>query len=219
MPLTNGAEWLTGPAFWTFHEKMFGERFYSNVANVVRVIDALNYNAPRVLDIGGGTGNFAARLIEVCPQVEVDIFERDIPLIKEARKRFKDNPRVVVVEGDLWDAPMPFTEIATCLNVTGYFEEDQFGTFFDHLRAEYLLANFIIYEDNDRKPIQHPTWKRLGRKGMRLSWDIGLGERFDLEMVRLPILLGVAQEHRFHLIAEWKYSDFKHERLMLFRRA
>lgn len=202
----------TAAAFWDFHEQMFGESFYRNV------LALLALRPPQTLvDIGGGTGNFASRLLKALPRTTIALLDQDPTLIHYATARFKRIHRVIPTVHDVFAGPLPPADLTTMLNVSGYFTPKQLPTVFEHVNSPDFLANFVIFEDNDRKPLYHPRWKRLGRRGMTLSWDLGVGdEPFRLHMVRYRDLLTAAKAPGFRVLAEWSYADFKYERLMWF---
>lgn len=65
-------------------------------------IEALDFegNAPRVLDIGSGTGLFAAFLLEKYPDARLTLIDLAEGMLAVARERFSENPNVEYIAAD-----------------------------------------------------------------------------------------------------------------------
>jgi tRNA (cmo5U34)-methyltransferase len=73
-------------------------------------VDALAHSgdAPRVLDLGGGTGLSTVFLLERYPAARVTLFDFSQEMLAVARERFADNPNISFSVGDYRD--LPFSE-------------------------------------------------------------------------------------------------------------
>ena len=61
----------------------------------------------RLLDLGCGTGNLISFLLERFPQAEIVGLDPSAGMREVAARRFSDNPRVSISEGDALDIPFP----------------------------------------------------------------------------------------------------------------
>lgn len=217
MPVTRDQEFLKGTEFYEYHEELFG-KFYDWVAQIVRGLRPKN-----VTDVGGGTGNFLIHLRQILPGVPLKLFEQDQGLMDEAERQFRQRGvRVMVDSGDVLDRrmlPKP-SALVTCLNVTGYFRTDDMREFFSNINADCVVGNFLITEDNAELELgvqegYRPVLKSYNRKTGRMVW----GKSFVLYTLPYRVLVDAAAAAEYAIEVEYKYSDFKHERLIVFRRS
>ncbi len=99
------------------------------LAGEAMLVEALPGAPRRVLDLGCGDGRLTTLVLEHRPGIEAVVaVDSSPPMLRLARERFADDPRVAVVEGDLRD-PI-----------------DRFGDF------DVIVSGFAIHHlDDDRK--------------------------------------------------------------------
>jgi SAM-dependent methyltransferase len=81
---------------------------------------ARSYNAPRVLDVGGGSGRIGEPLLEqgASRYVDVDLSDSMLDLARERLARFED--KVTLIQGDFLETAIPASfDVALAL---GYFD-------------------------------------------------------------------------------------------------
>jgi SAM-dependent methyltransferase len=85
---------------------------------------AREYDAPRVLDVGGGSGRNGELLLEqgASRYVDVDLSDAMLDLARQRLERFGD--KVVLLQGDFLTTPIPGSyEIALALGYFDYIED------------------------------------------------------------------------------------------------
>ena len=113
---------------------------------------------PCVLDLGGGTGNLSATLIEKYPQAEIHIVDFSSKMIDFCQQRFVNNDRVQVYEQDF---------------MTLDFEEAAF----DHVISQITLHHL---EDANKKQLFQNVHKWLKPGGTLSYSDIFRGINNDV---------------------------------------
>lgn len=56
--------------------------------------------APRILDLGAGTGLFSGMVLQKYPAARLTLMDLSAPMLEKARQRFQGNPNVRYIEGD-----------------------------------------------------------------------------------------------------------------------
>lgn len=70
---------------------------------IVRIVEGIVTNGRgRILDLACGCGSISMRLLAQLPHLDIVAVDRDPVLLRIARGLFDDNPRVTVVEADLY---------------------------------------------------------------------------------------------------------------------
>jgi SAM-dependent methyltransferase len=85
---------------------------------------AREYDAPRVLDVGGGSGRNGELLLEqgASRYVDVDLSDAMLDLARQRLQRFGD--KVVLLQGDFLTTPIPGSyEVALALGYFDYIED------------------------------------------------------------------------------------------------
>lgn len=84
-------------------------------------IQMLDYegDAPRVLDIGSGTGLFADCLLEKYPNAKLTLIDVSEEMLHIAKQRFQNNPNVTCIVADYttYDFSKPFDIIISALSI------------------------------------------------------------------------------------------------------
>ena len=85
---------------------------------------ARSYDAPRVLDVGGGSGRIGEPLLEqgASRYVDVDLSDSMLDLARDRLQRFED--KVTLIQGDFLETPIPGSfDLALALGYFDYIED------------------------------------------------------------------------------------------------
>jgi tRNA (cmo5U34)-methyltransferase len=89
------------------------DRFYGTAAALVAELAG---DAPRVLDLGAGTGLLSAAVLEAVPDAEVTLLDGAAPMLAVARQRLGDVPMLVADLADPLPAG-PFDAVVSALAI------------------------------------------------------------------------------------------------------
>jgi len=89
-----------------FHpKKMFGQNFLSDTGILRSIVNAAAVKPDdTVLEIGPGKGTLTGIIASFCKVIAVEI---DKGLVAFLREKFKDNPNVTIIEGDILEMDIP----------------------------------------------------------------------------------------------------------------
>jgi SAM-dependent methyltransferase len=97
-PDRDSASWQ---ASWDAQQAVFLPDRETRFAALLDVVEAIAGDAPRVLDLAGGTGSITRRLLDRFPAATSTVLDVDAALLEIARATFAGDDRVAVVRADL----------------------------------------------------------------------------------------------------------------------
>ena len=198
----NGApffEWMAAhPDRWaTFDQAMAaGGRMHA-----LALVAALDWSTTRtVCDVGGGTGELLACLLDLLPEVRGTVL--DLPDVVD---RSVKHPRLATVGGDAFvDVPNGFDSYLL-VNVLHDWSDDDAGRILERVVDAAGAQSQVIVVDNDRPTVPLPD-VAVGTDVLMAALTAGGHERGPDEMVRLVEAQGLSHERSVRLAS----GDFVH---------
>ena len=171
-------------------------RLAARAAGEAELVEALPARCERVLDVGSGDGRLIEVAIGARPSVAAAIgLDNSPPMIARARKRFADEPRVVIKDHDLWSA-LPdlgaFDVITSGFAIHHLSHERKqtlFGEIASRLRPGGVFANLEVVQCAT-SDLQQEFYRRIDRPGGDPE-DVLAGVEEQLEWMRAAGLVDV----------------------------
>ena len=146
-------------------------------------IDCLKYGgaAPAALDVGAGTGIFAARLLQRYPAASVALLDFADNMIEEAREKFAGNQNISYILGDYSETDLGTNNYDIVISALSLHHLNPAGKrdFFVRLFAalkdggEFVNADIVKHSDEELTARHDAEWTEFVHR------NIGDGERYD----------------------------------------
>ncbi len=157
--------------------KRFGQHWLKDESVLQRIVDAADINGDdRVLEVGPGRGALTEKLLTSSAKA-VHAVELDRDLVAGLRKRFSDNPKFTLQEGDILSVPlisscqMPFNKIVANIpyNITGPLLERFLGKLGNPPINSFDLLVLLLQKEVAERILANPGSKSFSALSVRIQ--------------------------------------------------
>lgn len=139
-------------------KKKLGQNFLKDKNILQKEVTIAEVCGKRVLEIGAGDGRLTEQILAANPKI-VYAVEKDSELASELKKRFKNERKVVVIEGDFLEIKLPLFDVAIG-NIPYYISSD---IIFRLAKYKFGRAVLMVQKEFAEKMIAKPRASNYGR--------------------------------------------------------
>jgi len=164
-------------------KKRLGQHFLKDRNILAKEVRLAKIQGKKAIEIGAGDGRLTEEMVEAEPKV-VYAFEKDTELAGLLRKRFKNEERVVVVEGDFLEAELPEFDVVLG-NIPYYISSDIIFRLAGH---KFEHAVLMVQKEFAEKMVAKPNDKNYGRLSVtsQLAFDVLLEQKVPKHLFSPP---------------------------------
>lgn len=155
-------------------KKSLGQNFLKDRNILRKEVELADVKGKKVIEIGAGDGRLTEEIVRANPGV-VYAFEKDSGLVGMLRKKFSDEKKVVVIEGDFLKQKVPGFEVALG-NIPYYI-----SSYIIFRLAEFIFerAVLIVQKEFAEKMVAKVNEKNYGRLSVtsQLAFDVKLVQK------------------------------------------
>ncbi len=155
-------------------KKYLGQNFLKDRNILRKEVRLADVEGKTIIEIGAGDGRLTEEIITAGPE-RVYAFEKDKELAEDLGKKFADDKRVVIVEGDFLEVELPEFDVAIG-NIPYYISS---SIIFRLAEFEFENAVLIVQKEFAEKMIAKPNEKNYGRLSVtsQLAFDVKLVQK------------------------------------------
>jgi len=182
------------------------EERYAALLDVVEAVCAEQGRRPRVLDLAGGTGSIALRLLDRFPDADVTLVDVDPALLAIARGSLGD--RATIRRADLgdpsWSDGLPQFDAVLTATALHWIQGERLAVLFREIRDVLRDGGAFVNADHaadDGLPSLSAKLRDLGRARRNAVYDRGEAvdwEQWWVEAAADPALAGLVAERNAH---------------------